>query len=298
MPSSRTPHFPPLLSIDGEEAGHLESVGGGAVSARVIREVPAPSYFVKKHIGEALYEDFTIQVGPPLSPALHLWVADTWLGKRPRRDVSIASFGLNGEVVEGKDFFNARIVEVALPTCDASSKKAGFFTIRARPEYARHRKPTEAKTTGVDATTLKVWSAANFRLDIPGLDCTRVQRIEQAAPAQAAAPGGGTDPGVGSDGSAALDFQDLTVTLTESSAQSWLAWHDDFVIKGNHGDAQERGGTLTLLSLDLKSELARITFFNLGIFRITRAEAASQADSVRLVRAELYCERMELDPVK
>jgi hypothetical protein len=35
-------------------------------------------------------------------------------------------------------------------------------------------------------------------------------------------------------------FPNLRMTLSESGAQSWLDRHEDFVIKGNKDDSQER----------------------------------------------------------
>jgi hypothetical protein len=83
-----------------------------------------------------------------------------------------------------------------------------------------------------------------------------------------------------------LDFPDLSISLAQSSARSWVDWHDDFVVKGNNGDAREKTGSLVLLSPKRKRELARINLFNLGVYRVAPGRVGE-------LTARLYCERME-----
>jgi hypothetical protein len=45
----------------------------------------------------------------------------------------------------------------------------------------------------------------------------------------------------------------------------------------------------------LKTELARVNFFNLGIFRFAPVKVENSADQIKRVTAELYCERMEFE---
>jgi hypothetical protein len=92
----------------------------------------------------------------------------------------------------------------------------------------------------------------------------------------------------------ALEFPNLRITLAESSSQTWTAWFDDFVVRGMSGDADEKKGKLTFLAPDLKSALGEVTLFNLGIFRLEPEAQPVAAQTVARIRAELYCERMEL----
>ena len=51
---------------------------------------------------------------------------------------------------------------------------------------------------------------------------------------------------------------------------------------------------LTFLAPDLKSELGKVKFFNLGIFRLDDDASEDATGAViRRFQAELYCERME-----
>jgi hypothetical protein len=91
-----------------------------------------------------------------------------------------------------------------------------------------------------------------------------------------------------------VEFPNLRATLSESGAQSWLEWHDKFVIKRNNDDSQERNGRLSLLAPNLQDELAVVRFFNLGIFRIASQKFEATKDQIKRIVADLYCERMEL----
>src|SRR5216683_7696601 len=52
-----------------------------------------------------------------------------------------------------------------------------------------------------------------------------------------------------------LEFGNLTVTMAESLADSWYKWFEEFVIKGNCGQDQEKSGSLVYLASDMKTEL-------------------------------------------
>jgi hypothetical protein len=90
-----------------------------------------------------------------------------------------------------------------------------------------------------------------------------------------------------------ISFPNLKITLAETTAQTWVDWHDAFVIKGNSGDANEKTGSLVFFAPDLQTPLGSITFYNLGIFRLSLDSSDITPDQVQHVTAELYCERME-----
>jgi hypothetical protein len=91
-----------------------------------------------------------------------------------------------------------------------------------------------------------------------------------------------------------METPNLSITLPESASQTWTAWFDDFVVKGLSGDENEKSGKLSFLTPDRKSTLAEVRFFNLGIFRLEPEAKAVDAETIARIRAELYCERMEL----
>jgi hypothetical protein len=92
-----------------------------------------------------------------------------------------------------------------------------------------------------------------------------------------------------------LEFPNLSFLVSEVAAQTWYDWHEDFVVKGNNDDTKEKGGELTFLSANRKDELLTIKFHNLGIFKIVSEKTDANADAIKRVKADLYCERMEFN---
>jgi hypothetical protein len=72
----------------------------------------------------------------------------------------------------------ALITEVALPACDASSKDPGLITLTLSASYATREKGS-AMPLGV-LTPAKLWTPANFRLTIDGLEsaCRSVSKVD------------------------------------------------------------------------------------------------------------------------
>ncbi|HET7700516.1 MAG TPA: phage tail protein [Candidatus Limnocylindria bacterium] len=280
-----------FFNLDGVKCGFLKSVEGGNTYADVVTQQVGATGFAKKHIGQPKYEDLTLQIGFSMSKAVYDWISATWNMNYMRKSGSIQAADYQGDVKATREFFNALITETGIPACDGSSKEPGYLRLRFAPEFARN-----SKTGGsLDSSTpkpQKTWLPSNFRLEIDGLDCTKVNKIDSFTVKQTVATDdiGETRDYLREPGK--LEFPNLKITLAQASSQSWFDWFEEFVIKGNNVDSDEKSGRLVFLSADLKTELARITFFNMGIFKISQPSQSS-SDTIPRVTAELYVERME-----
>ena len=264
-----------VLMLDGVTVGIVKSAAGGGATADVISEASS-SFFQKKHIGAPKYEDMTMQVGLSMNKAFYDWLSACWKGNVQSKNGSILACDSNFNILSQRDFSNALISEVTIPAMDAASKDAAYMTLKISPEYTRNKK-SSGKVTGID-TRQRVWLPSNFRLNIPSLDCTRVSKVEALTIRRTA----GT-----------ISFPNLKITLSETTAQTWIDWHEAFVIKGNSGDANEKTGSLVFLAPDFQTPFGSINFYNLGIFRLSLDSTDATPDQVQHVTAELYCERME-----
>ena len=74
-----------------------------------------------------------------------------------------------------------------------------------------------------------------------------------------------------------------------------LKWHESFVIDGKNSTDQERTGRLQYLSQDLKTVLLTVNFTGLGIFKLTPEKVEAGSENIRRVRAEMYCENIQLE---
>jgi len=279
-----------MLNFAGIPVGFVKSVVGGGVTAEVICEDAGPSYFTKKHLGQVKYEEFTIRIGLSMNKAIYDWIAASWQMNYSRKSGSIISADYKLEARSERQFSNALITETTIPAMEGSAKEPAYLTLKLQPELVQYKKAAGKVVGDVGKADQKLWLPSNFRLDIAGLDCTKVNKIDAFTVKQTLATDNVGDvrakPG-------RLNFPNLKVSLSEAGAQTWVDWHNDFVIQGNNGESAEKNGSLAFLSPNRATELGRINFFNLGIFKLGFDESEAATDPIKRVTAELYCERMD-----
>ncbi len=210
---------------------------------------------------------------------------------------SITAMDFNYQPKSEQEFLEALLTETTIPAADAGSKDPGYLTVKFSPEYTRPGKPSGKSDPGAAAKEQqKVFLPANFRLEIAGLNCKGVSRIESFTVKQTTVKADIGDARDQKKEPGKLDFPNLKITLSEKGAESWLAWHESFVVKGNNSQDQEKSGSLTFLSPNLKEELVTIRFSNMGIFSLKSEKAEANSDALKRVQVELYVERMEFVP--
>lgn len=285
-----------MLELDGAQSGLIKSVQGGNVYAEVVNEAVGPDYFSRKHISQPKYEDFELQVGFSMAKPVYDWIAASWKGNYQRKNGAVVAADYTYNATSKREFANALLTETTFPAMDAASKEPGYLTLKFSPESVRYGKASGDKAQLPAAKgEQKQWLPSNFRLQIDGLDASRVAKIDAFTVKQkvtADAVGDARDyqrePGK-------LEFPNLVITLSAADADAWIAWHEDFVIKGNNGQEKEKNGTLGLLATNRQDVLATVRLYNMGIVSIREAANETGADAVQRYVAELYVERMELE---
>ena len=263
----------------------LESSEGGNVFGEVVTEPNGPEPFPKKHLGPPQRDDLVVHVGLSMSNALFDWIAGAWTSQPQTKDGAVLATDFKLDVKTALSFGGALITEMTVPTLDAASKDTGLLTVKFSPSTVAAA-PASGKLS-LAFSKQKLWRTSNFRLQIAGIDCTRVSKIESFTVKREVATDQ-TSSLIPGD----IDFPNLTITLSQVGSQAWHAWHEDFVLNGNNGEGFERNGSISFLSPDLKTELSRIDLRNLGIMRL--AAAPTESGQVTRLIAELYCEEMVL----
>lgn len=292
MPESEGVFIPGniVLKLEGVECGHIRSVIGGNATADVISEPPGPDLVVKKHLGAVKYEDIVMQIDISLAQVVYDWIATTLKGTHQPKKGSIILANNDGIALSTLEFVNALISEVDIPAMDARSRDLSFMNLKLTSELTSYSQGG-TKVSKTEAEGAKRWMSANFRLQIDGLDCTHVNYIDPFLITSTFVSPNIGEPRDFEQQPIQLNVPNLKVSLSESSAQLWYAWHEDFVIKGNNGADKLKNGTLTFLAQDQTKELAHINFFNLGIFSL--APNLRGEEAIRHVTAEMFCERVE-----
>jgi hypothetical protein len=259
----------------------------------VISEPAGAAGFVKKHVGQPRYEDFELEAGFAMAKPFYDWISAAWNMSNQRKSGAIVNTDFKLTPVSERQFVDALIAETTIPALDGSSKDPAFITVKLSPEYTRAAKPTGTvgKTT---PAAQKAFLPSNFRVEIDGLDCSKVNKVDSFTIKQSVAAAAIGDARDYEKQPGSIEFPNLKITFAEVTAKTWDTWFEDFVVKGNNGEANEKKGAIVLLSADRKTTLARITLHNLGIFALRRHRQVANDEAIQRVTAELYCERMEL----
>jgi hypothetical protein len=301
-------HF---LELDGEKVGFLHSAEGGHARAEVIEEALGTQRAPAKHVGNVKYSEFNTQIGFAMDPKVYHWLSSSFSPIHARKNGAIHALDFQMNAKTEIEFFNALITEVGFPACDGAAKDPAYMTLKFAPEYTR-KKPASGNVSSfaTRAYQQRRWIPSNFRLTINGVDCTKVSKIEALTLKQKVSENPVGEPRDYLKEPGKIDYPNIKVTLSEEFAHDFFAWFEDFVIQGNNDAGKEKTGSLEFLSPNLQTVLLKLNFFNLGIFKCepavespkscdcdlceTVVAGANSARGSRKIKAEMYCERMEI----
>jgi hypothetical protein len=282
-----------FLDLDGNIVGLLPSAQGGDASADVITEKIGADGIQKKHIGGVKYSDITVTSDLPMASGLASWLSESLARTFKSKNGAIVTADHSFNEFSRLNFSNALISQLTIPALDAGSKDAAKLTIKFTPETTRFVHGSGKAAGGVVPKTHH-FIASNFRLEIDGLDCRKVMKIDSFSATLVT-----QQVTIGDSGGTQLkpvswNFSNLHITLPEAAAKSFIDWHEDFVIKGNNSDDMEKSGSLTFLASDLKTVLAHINFSHIGIYNLTRPTVVSGTTAgIRRITVDLYFENMQ-----
>jgi hypothetical protein len=282
-----------FLTLDGSKVGFIKAIDGGYITADVIDHTQGTGAFSKKQIGSPIYEEFSLQLGFAMNKPIYDWIAASWKMNYARHDGSIIAADFEYVARSAREFKGALLTETTIPACDGSVNAPGYLTVNFKPDFITYVPGSGEKITFDQGNQQKLWLPSNFRLEIDGVDCTRVSKIDAFTVKQGVVTDSVGDARVIQMKPAAPVFPNVKVTLSQISLASWMDWFQSFVVQGNNSDGQEKNGRLQLLTPDLGTALAEIKFFNMGIFKLEQESTAADANAIVRWAAELYCERME-----
>lgn len=284
------------FEIDGVDAGWIMSVEGGIAASEVVTEKIAGDSLAKKHIANVKYEDIKVACGAGMSKVFWEWIESSLNLKYTRKNGAVIGCDFNYKEVSRMNFHNALITEVGFPALDAASKDAAKLTLAFAPEYTRY----VAKPGGAPKAAIKRaqhnWSPANFKINASGLDTalSRCNKVEALSIKQKV-----TENAVGElrdyeKEPASMEIPNLVVTVAESHADEFYNWHEDFVIKGNCHEGNEKTFAIQYLDHARKNVLMELELQRCGIFKLTPDKLEAGAEAIRRVKVEMYCEEIRI----
>jgi phage tail-like protein len=289
------------IELQHTMAGFVKEVSGGDATADVVAEKLGSDHLTKKHLGPLKYEEINFKCGSGMSSQLYEWIKTGFnqtSHTRGREDGAILFADFDNAEVSRLTWTFCLITEFGMPALDASSKDSAMMTLKFAPETTRKTWGGGGKLSfPADAAKQKKWLPSNFRIRIDGCEigCSKVNKIEALTVKQKV-----TENSIGEQRDyqkepTSVEIPNLVLTLAESHADEFYRWHEDFVIKGNNGEAQEKGGTLEYLTPNLQEVLFTLTFSHLGVFKVTPDKVEASAEPIRRLKVEMYCEDIKFD---
>jgi len=289
------------IELQHTMSGFVKNVDGGNATADVIEEKIGSDCLTKKHLGTLKYEDVSFQCGSGMSAQLYEWIKTGFnqtSHARGREDGAILFADYDNQEVSRLTWTFGLLSEFSMPALDAASKDSAMMTVKFSPETTRKTWGGGGKLSfPIDASKQKKWLPSNFRLRIDGCEigCSKVNKIDQLTIKQKI-----TENSIGEQRDyqkepTSVQVPNLVITLAESHAQEFYAWHEDFVIKGNNGEDKEKGGTLEYLTPNLSEVLFTLHFYHLGVFKVTPDKVEASGEPIRRLKVEMYCEQIDFN---
>lgn len=264
------------FEVDGSSGG-VASVfmaeGGEAIVQTLEKALPQGGKQVQ--LGPVRYADIVAHVTPgELTGLMQNWLAGP-LGPLHGRMVG---FGYDKKPRYQRAFDQAALTEAAFPALDAVGGQRGYLRLRFVPGSTRLEAPAPLaalpqKTGGKGAAP--GWLTRNFSVSIPGVDASRVLRIEPFAVTR----NGGTR---------------LSLTLGAKGAETWADWHESFVANGNAGD--KRTLKIVLFGANVQDELLVLQGSGVSLLALRPEPTEAAAKAIARYAAELYVEQWRVLP--
>lgn len=136
----------------------------------------------------------------------------------------------------------------------------------------------------------KAWSVGNFALSMPGIDCTRVMRVEPIVVTQTyLAPASG----IAAPKPGPVHVSDLVVTVQQTGASDFVRWAEDFIVAGNNTKSHEKDATVRYLAANLRDDLTSLNVLSTGIFRVDHLSQTAGLANFTQVKFSMSAEQVQ-----
>jgi phage tail-like protein len=294
------------LELDGkQEVSLFRSIEGGGVKADVMTYQYGANkdsgYDRWRILGKPKFEDIKLQVGMSMSGPFYAWIADFFKGIPTRKNGAIIAADFYYKERARRTFKEALIKELTFPKLDAQDKNAVYMNIAFTAEDIEFAKgngnklPTQAKNFDEQQ---KHWTANNFMFKLDPLEdaCRRVVKIDSFTIKQNIIEHhvGGFKTSFKTPSS--VDFPNLVFYVPEADAQPFMDHMAKRVGFGAGGRGEVRPATTMHGQLDtFDNELKPIfslEFFGADIISVAPDKSDATSEELKLVKVELYTEKM------
>jgi hypothetical protein len=291
-------HF--LLKLDEPASSDLEttwlkSLDGGAVKGSIVEESVGTNNLQLKHLTTVEIEPLTMEVGMSASTPVFKWVTDSVNKEFSRRNGEVIHADFNLKSVLEQSFIDALVSEVTFPTLDGSDKGAAYLTVKILPERIELKKGDGNIIKGVDSQKQKLWTPANFRLDIDTVPSAKyVNKIDSFTIKQKIKPlyvGKSRYPELEPTG---VEFPRLNLTIAAAYADEFIDWYDKLVVKGGQDPALQKTGAIEFLDPTTGQDIFTLELKKIGISHLAIEKSDANAEAIKRCKVELFIESMAI----
>jgi phage tail-like protein len=296
------------LELDGKhEVSLFRSIEGGGVRADVMTYQNGASYDRLRVLSKPKFEDIKLQVGMSMTEPFYVWIKDFFEGKPTRKNGAIVAADFYYKERARRTFTEALIKELTFPKLDAQDKSAVYMNVGLAVEDITFVKgsgnqlPTQAKNFDEHQ---KHWTANNFHFKLDPYEdaCRRVVKVDSFTIKQTIIEHhmGGFKAAIKTP--SAIDYPNLTFYVPETDAQPFLDHMAKRVGFGGGGNGQVRDATTMhgqLETFDNELEpIFTLEFFGADIVSVTPDRSDATSEEIKLVKVELYTEKMTFSYAK
>lgn len=277
MPVTRTNDRAFGLDLDGRAAGLLTQFTGLDVEAEVVVQPGGTNGTPQKQVASITPTPGRATVGIGMGKGMYEWIRLAFDNTNISKSGAVLMTDMTYKVRSQIAFKNALITEVRFPSCDASSKEAGLFSVVFQPESIDWGKGNGKDIRDQAGTKTKAWTVSNFSVTVGNLPCKRVAKIDGFTLKQNV------------DG---VTIPDLRLTIAEADYQLWADAAKEWLLDGGHRTGKLMGGAITLLGADEKREVGRLSLHGVGIKSFSHISVLAHS-AARYFQVTLYVEQMK-----
>jgi len=283
------------LSIDGDTPGLLSKASGGVIKGEVAQHKSGLDNIVKKNLATISYEDLKFSLAVGQGKGIWEWIKASFDKGFVQKNIELIAADFDYKSMSVREFMNAYVTEVTMPALSGDSKDALYVDVTTTADTIRYKAGDGKVVQGEANVNTKKALCSNWKLDIDGLPCERVAKIDSWTWKQKIIK---DEVGAFRDYTkhpAALEIPNLKLTISMADLDKWTDWHRSFVIDGKCADGDEKSGALTILGPDLKEELMTVNFAHVGIISLEPEAVEANKESIARFTVELYCEEIFID---
>jgi hypothetical protein len=283
------------LDLGGKMAGYLKKITPPEMKGEKVEHKTGVGHITKKGIANYSHGDFSFSCAMSMGKDLQAWIKASFDNAFQRQDGALIMADFNGEEMRRISFHHALITECSFSNLDAASKDACYVDLKCQAEVVRN-----AAGKGKVATALgsraKDWMCSNFKIEIPGVDCSTVSKVELPKFSQKVAQDAVGHLREQCYIPTSLDLSDLTVTFAPGSGgkveDQWVAAAEKWFIGGETLEEKHLNITVTWFAPDQKTILGEITYGGCGWLSLKPGDM-ERKDGTRVNTAKFYVEEVQ-----